>query len=165
MVCTDSCRQSPSVRGQGPEWSSRTRLRTPPPGTEPAHPLVPPEYRSVWRTLKTRRRVSRLRVSSARSAFPSNVEKVSAKCFLVSSPLSDTDVLKLNMCCRLNDLLEENQWADCCCGTFSVSQSSDLRGSEANLHYLCLKSLDYMNYVYALGRRFYPKRLTGRQIG
>ena len=67
------------------------------------------------------------------------------KCFLVSSPLSDTDVLRLNMCSRLNDLLEENQWPDCCGGTFSGSQSSDLRGSGANLCYLCLKSLDYMN--------------------
>jgi len=37
---------------------------------------------------------TRLRASSARSAFPSNVEKVSAKCFLVSSPLTDTDVLR-----------------------------------------------------------------------
>ena len=56
-----------------------------------------------------------------------------------------TDVLRLNLCCRLNDLLEENQWADCCGGMFSGSQSSDLRGSGANIHYLCLKSLDYMN--------------------
>ena len=153
IVCTYSCKQSPSVGGPGPEWSSRTRIRTPPPGTEPAHPLVPPGYRSVWRTLKTRGRVLRLRVSSARSAFPSNVEKVSKFVFFLKNSkvfpgfisslwAADRDMLRLNMCCRLNDLLEENQWLYCCGGMFSGSQSSDLRGSGANLHYLCLKSLD-----------------------
>ena len=106
---------------------------------------------------KTQGRVSRLRVSSACSAFPSNVERMSKFVFFLvktskvfpgfSSSLwaADTDVLRLNMCCRLNDLLAENQWANCFGGTFPGSQSSDLRGSRANLHYLCLKPLDYMN--------------------
>ena len=101
---------SPSVVGPGPQWSSRTRIRTPPPGKEPAHPLVPPGYRSVWRTLKIRGRVSRLRVSSARSAFPSNVEKVSKFVFFLvknskvfpgfisSLWAAYTDVLRLIMC-------------------------------------------------------------------
>ena len=58
IVCTDSCRQKTESISPGPEWSSRTRIRTPPPGTEPAHPLVPPGYRSVCRTLKTQGRGS-----------------------------------------------------------------------------------------------------------
>ena len=107
---------SPSVGGPGPEWSSRTRIRSPPTGTEPAHPLVPPGYRSVWRTLKTSRRVLRLCVSSTRSAFPSDVEKSvkvcfsllkTINCFISSLWDADTNVLRLNMCCRLIDLLEE----------------------------------------------------------
>ena len=35
-----------------PEWSSGTKSRTRPPGTEPAHPLGPPGHRSVCRHQK-----------------------------------------------------------------------------------------------------------------